>query len=157
VDGNAAITKALAGGLDLNARLTELERGFGESRAELHLTPANLRRAVDTALRINHQPTLAPIGDDRTDADVFNVPGLSPGWQATLKGLDTRLDRSVLRPITFDDQAVGNRDDLVYVHLGHALVVKAQRMLRRSLWSADAPLNRVTGISALRIAGLRGP
>jgi hypothetical protein len=36
VDGNAAITKALAGGLDLNARLTELERGFGESRAELH-------------------------------------------------------------------------------------------------------------------------
>jgi hypothetical protein len=36
VDGNAAITKALAGGLDLNARLTELERGFGESRAELN-------------------------------------------------------------------------------------------------------------------------
>ena len=75
MDGNAAITKALAGGLDLNARLTELERGFGESRAELHLTPANLRRVVDTALRINHQPTFAPIGDDRTDADVFNVPG----------------------------------------------------------------------------------
>jgi hypothetical protein len=35
---------------------------------------------------------------------------------------------------------------VVYVHLGHPLVKKAQRLLRRSLWSADAPLDRVTAV-----------
>lgn len=35
---------------------------------------------------------------------------------------------------------------MVYVHLGHPLVQKAQRLLRRSLWSVDSPLNRVTAV-----------
>ena len=55
VDANEVINSALAGGIELNARLTQLEQGFDASRAELHLEPANLRRVVDTALRINHQ------------------------------------------------------------------------------------------------------
>ncbi len=146
MDGNTVINKALAGGLDLNAQLTRLEQGYAESKAQLHLEPANLRRVVDTALRISHQPPLEETGDDRTDADVFTVPALSPAWQATLRGLDTRLRPGVWRPITFDDQAADGRDDLVYVHLGHPLVKKAQRLLRRSLWSADAPLHRVTAV-----------
>jgi hypothetical protein len=146
IDGNAVINKALAGGLDLNARLTQLEQGYAESRARLHLEPANLRRVVDTALRIAHQPALVSQGDDRTDADVLDVPMLSPAWQHTLRGLDTRTDPGVLRPITFDDRAAAGRKDLVYVHLGHPLVRKAQRLLRRSLWSVDAPLNRVTAV-----------
>ena len=57
------INTALAGGIELNARLTQLEQGYDESRAELHLEPENLRRVVDTALRINHQLPLNPIGD----------------------------------------------------------------------------------------------
>jgi superfamily II DNA or RNA helicase len=146
IDGNSVINKALAGGLDLNSRLTQLEQGYAESRAQLHLEPANLRRVVDTALRINHQPPLVETGDDRTDAAVFTVPALSPAWQPALKGLDTRSEPGVLRPITFDDQATAGRKDLVYVHLGHPLVKKAQRLLRRSLWSADAPLHRVTAV-----------
>ena len=145
MDGNAVINQALAGGLDLNARLTQLERGYAESKAQLHLEPANLRRVVDTALRISHQPALVEIGDPDADA-VFEVPPLSPAWQSTLRGLSTRLDPGLLRPITFDDTAAAGRDDLVYVHLGHPLVRKAQRLLRRSLWSADAPLNRVTAV-----------
>jgi len=52
----------------------------------------------------------------------------------------------VWRPITFDDQVADDSDDVVYVHLGHPLVKKAQRLLRRSLWSADAPLHRVTAV-----------
>jgi superfamily II DNA or RNA helicase len=145
-DGNAVITNALKGGLDLNARLTQLERGHAEDRARLHLEPENLRRVVDTALRIGHQPPLIEVGDDRTDAAVFEVPALSPSWQASLAGLDTRLKPGVCRPITFDEGAANEREDLVYVHLGHPLVKKAQRLLRRSLWSADAPLNRVTAV-----------
>ncbi|MEV6931444.1 DISARM system SNF2-like helicase DrmD [Dactylosporangium sp. NPDC051485] len=146
IDGNTVINKALAGGLDLNSRLTQLEQGYAESRAQLHLDPANLRRVVDTALRISHEPTLIEIGDDRTDAAVFTVPALGPAWQPALKGLDTRSEPGVLRPITFDDQAAAGRKDLVYVHLGHPLVKKAQRLLRRSLWSAEAPLHRVTAV-----------
>jgi superfamily II DNA or RNA helicase len=146
VDANEVINTALAGGVELNARLTQLEQGFDTSRAELHLEPGNLRRVVDTALRINHQPPLIPVGDERSDAEVFEVPPLSPGWHDALKGLDTRLKPGVLRPITFDPAAAEGRDDLVYVHLGHPIVQKAQRLLRRSLFSVESPLNRVTAV-----------
>jgi superfamily II DNA or RNA helicase len=146
VDGNAVINRALAGGLDLSSRLTQLEQGYAESKARLHLEPANLRRVLDTALRISHQPALARAGDYPADAGVFAVPPLSPAWQPALAGLDTRTRPGVLRPITFDDQAAAGHADVVYVHLGHPLVKKAQRLLRRSLWSADAPLNRVTAV-----------
>ena len=146
LDGNSVINKALAGGLDLNSRLTQLEQGYAESRAQMHLDPANLRRVVDTALRISHQPGLVEACDDRTAAAMFAVPSLGPAWQSTLKGLDTRSEPGVLRPITFDDKAAAGRKDVVYVHLGHPLVKKAQRLLRRSLWSADAALHRVTAV-----------
>jgi superfamily II DNA or RNA helicase len=145
---NKAILDVLAGGLDLNARLTQLEQDYESSRTAMHLEPENLRRVVDTALRLNHQPQLLPNHDfaQDTDADVFDMPLLSPGWNSTLKGLDTRLSPGVLRPITFDATAAENRNDVVYVHLGHPIVQKAQRLLRRSLWSADSPLSRVTAV-----------
>jgi superfamily II DNA or RNA helicase len=146
VDANEVINSALAGGVELNARLTQLEQGFDASRADLHLEPQNLRRVVDTALRINHQLPLIPIGDQDTDAEVFELPTLTSGWHDTLKGLDTRLNPGVLRPITFDPATAEGRNDLVYVHLGHPIVQKAQRLLRRSLWSVDSPLNRATAV-----------
>lgn len=148
VDTNEVINQALAGGMELNARLTQLEQGYNASRTEMHLDPANLRRVVDTALRINHQSLLVPNYDfaQDTDAEVFTVPSLTAGWRDTLRGLDTRLDPGVLRPITFDPDAANGRADLVYVHLGHPIVQKAQRLLRRSLWSIDSTLRRVTAV-----------
>ncbi|MFM9262541.1 DISARM system SNF2-like helicase DrmD [Rhodococcus sp. 5A-K4] len=153
VDPNEVINSALAGGMELNARLTQLEQGFDASRTEMHLDPANLRRVVDTALRINHQSALVLNRDfaQDTDAEVFDVPTLTSGWHDTLNGLDTRLRPGVLRPITFDPVAAKDhygkdRSDLVYVHLGHPIVQKSQRLLRRSLWSVDSPLNRVTAV-----------
>ena len=65
VDANEVINAALAGGIELNARLTQLEQGYDASRAELHLEPANLRRVVDTALRLNHQLPLDARSSDR--------------------------------------------------------------------------------------------
>ncbi|MDP9889955.1 DISARM system SNF2-like helicase DrmD [Pseudarthrobacter enclensis] len=148
VDTNNVINTALAGGMELNARLTQLEQGYEASRTEMHLDPANLRRVVDTALRINHQQPLTPNHnfDHVTDAEVFDVPSLSAGWSAALKGLPTRLKPEFLRPITFDPNAADGRNELVYVHLGHPIVQKAQRLLRRSLWSVDSPLSRVTAV-----------
>ncbi|MDI3194266.1 DISARM system SNF2-like helicase DrmD [Pseudarthrobacter sp. AL07] len=148
VDTNDVINTALAGGMELNARLTQLEQGYEASRTEMHLDPANLRRVVDTALRINHQQPLTPNHnfDQVTDAEVYDVPSLSAGWSAALKGLPTRLKPEFLRPITFDPKASDGRNELVYVHLGHPIVQKAQRLLRRSLWSVDSPLSRVTAV-----------
>ena len=145
-DTNEVINAALAGGMELNARLTQLEQGYDASRSEMHLDAANLRRVVDTALRINHQSPLIPIGDQDADAEVFRLPTLTVGWQDTLKGLDTRLSPGVIRPITFDPKAAEGRSDLVFVHLGHPIVQKAQRLLRRSLWSVDSQLSRVTAV-----------
>jgi len=148
MDTNEVINQALAGGMELNARLTQLEQGYDASRTEMHLDPANLRRVVDTALRLNHQSPLIPNYDfaQDTDAEVFTVPTLTAGWRDTLRGLDTRLDPGVLRPLTFDPDAADGRADLVYVHLGHPIVQKAQRLLRRSLWSIDSTLRRVTAV-----------
>jgi superfamily II DNA or RNA helicase len=170
VDANEVINSALAGGMELNARLTQLEQGFHESRGEMHLEAANLRRVVDTALRIDHQLPLIPIpydeddpqghnatefgvrllprpsGSSRVSSPWFAVPQVSRPWQATLRGLHTRLRPEVARPITFDPDAAQDRNDVVYVHLGHPIVQKAQRLLRSALWSASSPLNRVTAV-----------
>jgi hypothetical protein len=60
--------------------------------------------------------------------------------------LDTRLKPGDLRPITFDDRASGQMPDLAYVHLGHALMQKAARTLRGSLFGSDSKVNRVTAV-----------
>lgn len=170
VDPNEVINRALAGGIELNARLTQLEQGFDESRAEMHLDSSNLRRVVDTALRIDHQLPLIPVPYDpddpqgrnasefsvrllparsdraRTETSWFEVPQVSRPWQATLKGLYTRLLPNVARPITFDPDVAHGRNDVVYVHLGHPIVQKAQRLLRSALWSSSSPLSRVTAV-----------
>lgn len=145
-DGNAIITRALAGGIELNRRLTELSATFNDRRADMHLTPANSRRVVDTALALTGQPPLEEVGDSRADAPVFQVPPLGSAWQSALRGLDTRLDPGVLRKITFDDASATNREDLVHVHLGHALMQRSARILRSTLFSADSKVNRVTAV-----------
>ncbi|PWF84030.1 DNA helicase [Kocuria rosea] len=144
--GNAIITRTLAGGMNLSRQLTELSQSYAERKVEMHLTPGNARRVLDTALALTTQPQLEEIGDERTDAQVFAVPTLGPSWQTALRGLDTRLTPGRWRPITFDDQAAADRDDLVYVHLGHALMQKSARLLRSALFSTDSQVNRVTAV-----------
>ena len=149
MDANEVINTALAGGIELNARLTQLEQGYDASRAELHLepdepAPGRRHRAAD-------QPPV-PLDPDRRRArhrrrGVRACPTLDPG----LAGDRSRAwtpgsSPGVLRPITFDPDAAEGRNDLVYVHLGHPIVQKAQRLLRSSLWSVDSPLNRVTAV-----------
>ncbi|KRD43894.1 DNA helicase [Cellulomonas sp. Root930] len=144
-DGNAVIGRALAGSAELNKRLTELSRTYIERKEAMHLTAANSRRVVDTALSLTAQPELVEVGDEDSEAEVFQVPSLGSSWQPALRGLDTRLRPGVWRPITFDDRESG-RTDIVHVHLGHALLQKSARILRSSLFSADSAMNRVTAV-----------
>jgi superfamily II DNA/RNA helicase len=145
-DGGAIINRTLAGGLELNRRLTELSNTYSQRKVEMHLTPGNARRVVDTALALTAQPPLVLIGDQDTDAEVFEIPALGTAWQHTLRGLDTRLDPGVLRPITFDEHAAQGRTDIVHIHLGHALMQRSARMLRSALFSVDSPVHRVTAV-----------
>ena len=145
-EGNVIIGRALSGGTGLNRALTDLSRTYEDRKAEMHLTAENARRVVDTALAITGQPPLWETGDDRTDAQVFEVPPVGPAWQPSLRGLETRLEPDKLRRVTFDDQAARDRDDLVHIHLGHALMQRSARTLRSALFSADSPVNRVTAV-----------
>ncbi|MHA6622493.1 DISARM system SNF2-like helicase DrmD [Pseudonocardia sp. DLS-67] len=144
--GNAIITRALAGGMELNRRLTELSQTYAERKIEMHLTPGNARRVVDAALALTAQPPLEEVGDADTDAQVFAIPALGPAWQPALDGLATRLEPDVLRPITFDERAAEKRTDLVHVHLGHALMRRSTRLLRSALFGVESPVHRVTAV-----------
>ena len=146
-DGSVIINRVLAGGQELNRTLTELSRTYGDRKAEMHLTPANARRVVDTALELTSQPPLRPVeGDD--PVEVFEVPALGSAWQFALRGLETRLNPGVLRPVTFDEEVAEGRDDIVYIHLGHALLQRSARILREALFNVDSPVHRVTAVVA---------
>jgi len=154
VDDQAAtiINKTLAGGLELNRQLDELSRSFEAKKLDLHLTPQATERVVATALEVSRQPALRLVGDDRTDARVFEVPTLSPRWQKSLEGLATKLDPGRQRPITFDPDALVDPDDgtaradLVAIHLGHPLLQRSARLLRNSLMTLGSDVNRVTAV-----------
>lgn len=147
-DGNAIITRTLAGGLELNRRLSELARTYDDRKLAMHLTPDNAQRVVTEALLIAAEPPLALLGDHDADAPVFTVPveQMSHRWQRAVAGLDTLLKPGEYRPITFDDRAAVGRDDLVHIHLGHGLAQKAARLLRHSLFSSTSDVNRVAAV-----------
>ena len=145
-DGNAAISRAMSGGQELDRRLTELSQNYAERKVALHITPGNARRVVDTALELTGQPPLVPAADPDTTAAVFAIPALGPAWQPALRGLDTRLTPGEPRHVTFDDQAAANRADLVYLHLGHTVMQRSARILRSELFSVNSPVHRVTAV-----------
>lgn len=146
-EGNAIINKALAGDQDLNRALTQLAKSYDVQKERMHLKPSNSRRVVDTALTLTNQPTLVEEGSRAHDAEVFRVPDLGKSWQDAVKGLDTRLQPGISRPITFDDSVLqGGFEDIVHVHLGHGLMQKASRVLRASLFNAESAVNRVTAV-----------
>jgi hypothetical protein len=147
-DGSVIINRVLAGGQELNRTLTELSRTYGERKAEMHLTPANARRVVETALELTSQPPLKVVEGDGAGAEVFEVPALGSAWQFALRGLETRRNPGVLRNITFDEKVIEGRDDIVYIHLGHAILQRSARILREALFNADSPVQRVTAVVA---------
>ena len=145
-----AVNKVMAGSVSMNRQLTELARTYEERREELHLSPGACRRVVDEALRLTRQPLLIETGDERTDAPFYCVPQLAPAWQCALAGLDTVRAPGQWRPITFTELDGQDRErlgrDVVPIHLGHALMQKAARVLRSSVLSSEHALSRVTAV-----------
>ena len=130
-------------------RLTDELRG---SRTRLNLHPHTVRRMVSTALRLAHnqglRPAAAPAG---FAGQVYRLPPLPGAWA------DARNDgllhpvTGAERPVSFDQDAVAGRTDVVLLHLGHRLVQMCMRLLRAELWAqartgggAAAKLRRIT-------------
>lgn len=148
VSGTAA-SRSLRAERELRERVEALGRRLRLSIEDLQVGPANVERAVGTALSLAHQPSLLPLPDPRDGGSgLFQVPALHGGWQRASVGLEDPLSGEA-RPITFDHDRVDGRPDVVLAHLGHPLVAMSTRLLRAAVWGSDhGGLNRVTACLA---------
>ena len=141
---------SLAGGQDgLDRTLTDLSRTYDEQKTRMHLTPANARRVVDTALHADRAAaagtTSATTGPTRRSSRYRRsaLPGIS-----RCAALTPGSSPASYGDVTFDDRAAAGREDLVHIHLGHALLQRSARTLRSALFSVDSPVHRVTAVVA---------
>lgn len=137
---------------DLARDLEKLTEELAGSRAKLNLHPHTVRRVVSTALKLAHRqelrPAAAPPG---FVGEVYRLPELPGAWAtARNDGLNHPVT-GVERPVSFDQEAVGDRTDVVLLHLGHRLVQMCMRLLRAELWAQSrgdsgtaAKLHRIT-------------
>ncbi|MFH8681263.1 DISARM system SNF2-like helicase DrmD [Streptomyces lydicus] len=133
---------ALKGEQDLREQARKLRLQLEQSKERLHVGPANVRRVVNTALELADQPPLADRGNGEIDPPVLHA-----GWERTVLGLADPLS-GVMRPLSFDQAVVGDRDDIVLAHLEHPLVAQGVRLLRSAIWGGRTSLNRVSAVRA---------
>ena len=119
-------------------QVSVLRQRLEEARADLQLTPANLRSAVELALSLARQQPLQPTTLRGAPAStVFRMPALTGSWAQCRDGLLDPLtkdtDSPIERPCTFDPEIAQGRTDVVYIHLEHPLVRLAGELLRKEL------------------------
>ncbi|MEU2264568.1 DISARM system SNF2-like helicase DrmD [Streptomyces sp. NPDC019645] len=134
---------------NVTAQTRKLADQYEETVSVLGLTPANVKRVVDTALALDHQPPLRPAyGKDFEPGDLFDVQPLSGSWERATRGLAHKLRDGEQRPLTFSPVvAAHGGDDVVLAHLKHPLVALSTRLLTAAVWNADSVgLSRVTAV-----------
>ncbi|WP_340556972.1 DISARM system SNF2-like helicase DrmD [Streptomyces sp. GSL17-111] len=133
---------------NVTAQARRLAEQYDETVTTLGLTPATIKRAVDTALALDHQQPLTDHPHEDFDGGLYRVPPLSGTWERATRGLAHRLRPDEQRPITFDPAiASESRDDVVLAHLKHPLVALSTRLLTAAVWNADTVgLHRVTAV-----------
>ncbi|MFD5374839.1 DISARM system SNF2-like helicase DrmD [Streptomyces griseoincarnatus] len=136
---------------NVTAQTKRLADQYEETVGTLGLTPVNVKRVVDTALALDHQPPLVPSlvrAEDFEPGDLFDVQPLSGSWERATRGLAHKLREGEQRPLTFSSQvAAQGGDDVVLAHLKHPLVALSTRLLTAAVWNADSVgLSRVTAV-----------
>ncbi|AEY93070.1 helicase-like protein [Streptomyces hygroscopicus subsp. jinggangensis 5008] len=136
---------------NVTAQTKRLADQYDETVTALGLTPGNVKRVVDTALALDHQPALVPStfrAEDFEPGDLFDVPPLSGSWERATRGLAHKLRQGEQRPLTFSPVVAAQaKDDVVLAHLKHPLVALSTRLLTAAVWNADSVgLSRVTAV-----------
>ncbi|MCX4438938.1 MULTISPECIES: DISARM system SNF2-like helicase DrmD [Streptomyces] len=132
---------------NVTAQAKRLAEQYQETVDALGLTPANIKRVVDTALALDHQQPLTPHYSEDLEG-LWTVPPLSGTWERATRGLAHKLRPAEQRPVTFDPGVAAlGRDDVVLTHLKHPLVALSTRLLTAAVWNADTVgLHRVTAV-----------
>jgi superfamily II DNA or RNA helicase len=143
--------KRLQADSNVSEQVRRLHRDLDETVSELKLTPAHVKRLVDTALELDGEQPLKPTIDERQFAEgLYEVPALTKSWARATEDLYGKLERSDeeprRRPVTFDGSTAKGRHDIVFAHLGHPLVDMSARLLRAAVWSGHTGLHRVTAV-----------
>lgn len=136
---------------DLARELERLTNELRASRSRLNLRPDTVRRVVSTALRLAHRQDLRPApAPPGFEGEVFRLPELPGAWAAARNDGLYHPVTGEERVVSFDHEAVGDRTDVVLLHLGHRLVQMCMRLLRAELWAQTragagaAKLRRIT-------------
>ena len=137
---------------DLAKQIAQLMDQLQETKKNLRLSPENIQKVVEVALKLAGQPPLIPAkapgiwpDPERQSCPVFHLPALSGSWAQCAEGL-THPFTGKARPFVFDHNLAKGRDDVVLVHLNHRLVQMSLRLLRAEVWSREGArrLNRIT-------------
>ncbi|WP_307827686.1 DISARM system SNF2-like helicase DrmD [Planomonospora sp. ID82291] len=141
---------------EVGEQVRRLRANLDDTVAELGITPANVKRVVDTALELARQQPLTPHLDEKHLAEgLYSVPPLTGSWERAGAGLLEKLTKDGKpprqRPVTFDPAARLDpegrvRDDVVLAHLGHPLVAMSTRLLRAAVSNSEIGLHRVTAV-----------
>ncbi|MFD6735595.1 DISARM system SNF2-like helicase DrmD, partial [Micromonospora aurantiaca] len=153
--GKTRKTKSLPSESNVREQVRKLRADLDKTVDELGITPAAVRRVVDTALDLARQQPLSRHLDDKYPIDgLYAVPPLTGSWQRASAGLTEKLQRDDepprQLPITFDQQIARQVADAggeaVLAHLGHPLVAMSARLLRAAVSNSDIGLHRVTAL-----------
>lgn len=149
--GKKAAVDQLPAETNLRDQIRRLRADLDKTVEELGITPAAVKRVVDTALELARQQKLRPHTDDKHLVDgLFMVPPLTGSWQRATVGLTAKLHKKDelprQLPITFDASVVKDRDEIVLAHLNHPLVAMSTRLLRAAVSNPDLGLHRVAAV-----------
>lgn len=109
-----------------------LRATLSSSAEALHARPDDVRRVLDVALDLDHQPPLTKKTDELSGTTVHQVGAVTGSWMRTVA--DLKDADYGWRPLSFDAEVAATRQDLVLAHLNHPMVAMATRLLRAEVW-----------------------
>jgi len=137
-------------------RIKRLHERLLASRKSIHLSPENVANAVKVALELAGKPSLRPVTvQGLPENTAFTLPPLDHAWQQAWIGLEHPHTHQI-RPVTFQNDAVNGRDDLVLLHLNHRLVQMSLSLLRAEVWSGE-DIKNLHRVAVRSVPGLSVP
>lgn len=142
---------------ELTARIAKLHENLQQSKTDAHLSPENVRKAVETALELAGKPPLEEVKVKSEGGEIvaWKVPAFTDSWSEASIGL-AHPHTGDIRPVTFDPDCIKDRDDIVLAHLNHALVRMSLRLLREEVWKTGTS-SRLHRVAVRSVPGLKEP